>query len=557
MADAALPAVTRNAALGSFGTIPVLSHGMTFREMGSYGLRQFGGYVREEFLPQLQGRQGATVYREMQDNSAIIGGMIFAINATMRKVSWRVTAASDKPEAVEAADFAESLKEDMAMTWEDVIAEGLSMVTYGYAPMELIYKRRLGYDPGVMPLRPGKKLPKSRYDDAKVGWDKIAIRGQDTVIKWFFDEDGDWLGLTQQPWVGPILDVPREKLLLFRPSQHKNNPEGRSVLRNAYRSYYMVKRLEEQEAILFERLGGIPVIKVPGQLIEAAGNGDAQAALTLNSYKAIAINLRVDEQMGVVLPSDVYTNQDGTGSHPMYSLELISPGGGKSGGSSADSNAIITRHNNSMMMSTLADFLMLGHGPNGTEALADSKKGMFFQGVEGYLNSMASVINMDGLSRIWELNALDPELMPKFEPDLAQELDLDILGTFIEKMASSGMAVFPNAALESALMDAAGLPDINDPSALDILSAADGEDEDEPVHIVGPLADAKSEELAPTPAPVIAPGGPGAGKPVVPGSPKDTLKKMVDASLARRVLQKQGGKIDTMRAPIRRSVIAK
>ncbi|MFK5173489.1 hypothetical protein ACI3QN_13330, partial [Propionibacterium freudenreichii] len=71
----------------------------------------------------------------MSDNSAVIGGMIFAIQSTMRKVNWRVVAAADTPEAQEAADFAEGLKSEMSITWEDVIAEGLSMVQYGYAPM--------------------------------------------------------------------------------------------------------------------------------------------------------------------------------------------------------------------------------------------------------------------------------------------------------------------------------------------------------------------------------------------------------------------------------------
>lgn len=546
---------------GNFGPVPIMAQGMTFSTMGSYGLRAFGGYVREEFLPQLQGRQGATVYREMSDNSAVIGGMIFAIQSTMRKVQWRVVAAADTPEATEAAEFAEGLMDDMAETWEDFISDGLSMVTYGYAPMELCYKRRLGHDPGPMPLRPGKKLPRSRFDDGRIGWDKIAIRGQDTVFKWFFDEDGDWLGLTQQPYLGPLLDVPREKLLLFRPSQHKNNPEGRSVLRNAYRSYYMVKRLEEQEAILFERLGGIPVIKMPGAVLQAAEDGDADAINTLNGMKQIAMNLRIDEQMGVVFPSDVYENANGAGSQPMYSLELVAPGGGKGGGSAADSSAIINRHNNAMMMSTLADFLMLGHGPNGTEALADSKKGMFFQGVEGYLNSMGAVINNDGLTRLWDLNAMDHETKPMIEPDLAQELDLDVLGNFINRLATSGMAIFPNTALEAALMDAAGLPDINDPSAMVLLDDA----ADEPTAIVGPYADAKSEELAPTPAPVIAPGGPPGigGKPpgadIPPGSATEKLWKVMQASVARRVIRKQGNgtNINTRRAPVRRSVIAK
>lgn len=44
------------------------------------------------------------------------------------------------------------------------------------------------------------------------------------------------------------------------PHAAQEHPEGRSVIRNCYRSYYMVKRLDELEAILFERMAGFPVL---------------------------------------------------------------------------------------------------------------------------------------------------------------------------------------------------------------------------------------------------------------------------------------------------------
>jgi hypothetical protein len=32
--------------------------------------------------------------------------------------------------------------------------------------------------------------------------------------------------VTQQPWIGPLVDIPIEKGLLFRAKPYKNNPEG-------------------------------------------------------------------------------------------------------------------------------------------------------------------------------------------------------------------------------------------------------------------------------------------------------------------------------------------
>ena len=321
---------------GFYGTIPQMTAGMTFREVGVTGLRAWSGWVKEEFLPELVGRQGAQKYREMQNNSPIIHGILFAIKSTMRKVSWRVIPAGDdeanpSPEAREAADFTESCMNDMTHPWEELVDENLSMLPYGYAAHEIVYKRRLGRDPGTDPQDPmGLDLPKSEYDDGRVGWRKIPIRGQDTILKWFFDQNGEIKGVTQLPYVGRMVDIPVEKMLLFRPSAHKNNPEGLSILRSSYLPYYFVKRLQEQEAIVGERMGGVPVLYIPGSTFENAVN-DPKAAQALSIYKQLVTNVRIDEQMGAILPSDTYLDADGKRSTvKMYDFVLLTPQHGRS-----------------------------------------------------------------------------------------------------------------------------------------------------------------------------------------------------------------------------------
>lgn len=516
-----------NSFSGNSGPLPVMNAGMTFSEIGNSGLRAFGGWVREEFLPNLTGRQAQVIYREMRDNSPVVGGMIQAIEGVMRKSDWRVNPANDTPAAQEAADFVDSLRTDMGdRTWEDTVAEALSMVWAGFAPLEIVYKRRQGRQTGFQSN--GAVKASSKYTDGKIGWAKLPLRGQDTVLKWFFDPYGEVLGLTQQPYVGPVIDIPARKFLLFRPSAHKNNPEGRSALRNSYRPYFMVKRMEEQEAIMYERLSGVPVLKVPTSVMMAAKAGDPQSVALLNEIKAAAINIRIDEQMGIVLPSDPFPSAAGGYTNvPMYSVELMVPGGGKSGSASSGSDTVITRHQTNMLMSMIADFLTLGHGARGTQALATAKQDMFFQACEGFLNSAGAVFNNQGLDRLWELNGDDPDLMPEIVPDLAQRVDLDVLSNFILRLAQSGMPLFPNADLQSALMDSAGLPDIADTDAADFLY----DENQKPVPIVGPGAAA----LMPTPP---APGGGGFG--AGDGSPSDKLAKMIMGSWARRVV-KMGG----------------
>lgn len=461
---------------GSGWTMPTeLGYGMNFRDYGSYGLKQYSGWVREEFLRELQGQQAVTVYREMLDNSSVVGSMVFAITQAMRHVEWRVESASDKDgKGDEWTEFADSLRMDMSHTWEDFVAEALSMLGYGFSVHEIVYKRRLGRNPRGPLIKRGEytgpnkyEIPSSKFEDGRIGWRRLPIRGQDTILKWFFDQNGQVRGVTQQPWMGTLIDLPIEKLLLFRPTAHKNNPEGRSILRSAYRSYYFVKRLEEMEAILFERMAGFPIMYVPSQLMETAqGSGPdaAKAKMSLRAYKDIVTNARIDEQMGIVLPSDTYKDSDGkTSAVKMYDFQFLTPGGGKAKGG-IDVDKTITRHKIDMLMTALCDFIQMGHEVRGTNNLGTMKVDMFYSAIEGWLSGVTEVLNRYALPRLWAINGLDPSTMPQYRPDMPQRLDLDGLGAFINNLAAAGMALFPDEELEGYLRDAGGLPEVEDPA---------------------------------------------------------------------------------------------
>lgn len=447
------PAKSPNASGGSWGVAPQMNAGLRFADIGSTGLRAFSGWVREEFLPQLVGRQGARVYREMGDNSPIVGAVLFAITAVMRKVEWRTVPKDDSPEAQALADFCDSLRFDMSHTWEDFVVEALSMLRYGYAPHEIVYKLRAGKRPF------GAKQPSSKFSDGKIGWARLPLRGQETILKWFFDENGAAVGMTQQPWASTIVDIPMEKMLLFRPAQHKGNPEGYSILRTSYRSYYFIKRLEEQEAVLFERLSGIPVVKLPNALLEAAttaGPFQATAAASIAQWKKIVTNLRIDEQMGLLIPSDTFPGASGPSNVPMFEFKLETPQAGRA---NLDANTPIARHKQDILYSTMTDFILMGHTTRGAQNLAATKVDLFMGAVEGWLNAMAAVINRHGIPRVLALNGEDDDLAPEFVPDMAQRIDLDQLSNYVLRLSQAGMPLFPDPDLQNFMRDAAGLPE--------------------------------------------------------------------------------------------------
>jgi hypothetical protein len=419
-------------------------------EAGNTGLKVFGGYVVEEFEPNLRGLRGARMMREMWDTDPTIGAIIFVISQAIRKVQWHLSPADQSLPSLLAQEFFEGTMADMDHTWDDFISEVMSMFVWGYAPFEIVLKIRQGADAKDPRYR-------SRFDDGMIGVRKLAMRSQETILRWIMDADNnDILGVVQIPWTGGIRTIPAEKMLLFRTISFRNNPEGRSLMRNAYRPYYFRKRMEEIEAIGIERdLAGLPVLKIPAELIAAANSGsDPKASATLAAYKNMIINIRRNTQEGVVLPGD--TDQHGK---PLFDLTLLHSGGQRQ----FDTSVIINRYTQLIATTVMADFLLLGHtSRGGSQALGTSKVDMFYSAIEGMVQNIVSVLNSQLVPLLGTLNGIPSKNWPQFYADKAEQIDLGKLGAFINALAASGMQLFPNPNLEEYLYQVAGLPEPDD-----------------------------------------------------------------------------------------------
>ncbi|MCB6614658.1 hypothetical protein LI127_15610, partial [Anaerostipes hadrus] len=74
------------------------------------------------------------------------------------------------------------------------------------------------------------------------------IRSQDSLYQWEYDDEDNLIGMTQMPPPNfGLYTIPLEKAIHFRTRSRKGNPEGRSILRNAYRSWYFKKGIQEFE----------------------------------------------------------------------------------------------------------------------------------------------------------------------------------------------------------------------------------------------------------------------------------------------------------------------
>jgi hypothetical protein len=426
--------------------------------LGDTGLRQYGGYLAEEFLKELRGLNGAKTYREMQDNDPIVGAVLYAITMMIRQCKWNFQACDDSIEAETAKTFAEEVFNDMSVPFSTVIEEACTMFTYGYAPMEIIWKKRGGPDATDGASR-------SAYSDGKIGIRNISLRAQNTIVKWTIDPiDGSIDGMWQQPIARPMVMIPIEKLLLFRTTDERNNPEGRSALRTAYRPWYFKKRIEEIEGIGVERdLAGLPVAYIPGQYFDPSA--DAMQKQTLNAWKRLITQVRRDQQEGILLPSD----RDSHG-QLMFDIKLLSTGGSRT----FDTTKIIDRYNRAIATSVLADFIFLGQQSVGSFALSSDKTALFATAVGAFTQKIADTFNRHLLPRLWKLNGMELEYMPKLMPADLEKPNIAELGTYLQQLTGAGAQLFPDRDLENHLRDIAGLPpmpeeaseDEGDPSAV-------------------------------------------------------------------------------------------
>lgn len=207
-------------------------------EIGITGLNRVSGFVYEELLPELRGERGRKQVRMMIDESPVIGAILYTIEMLCRQVKFDFEAASESNEDLAAAEFARGVFfDDMSMTWQDTLAEILTMLPWGWEWSEVVYKQRLGESPGSYKDGAGivRALADSNYNDGKIGLRKLSPRAQETLFRWQFSDVGGIKAMVQlSPPYFKFVELPIEKSLLFRTTSRKNSPEGRSILRNAY-----------------------------------------------------------------------------------------------------------------------------------------------------------------------------------------------------------------------------------------------------------------------------------------------------------------------------------
>ena len=409
---------------------------INYKPIGVSGLKRYGPYIYEEFLPELRWPRAGKIYQEMSDNDSVIGSVLYLAEMLIRGVDWRVEPAGNSEEDIANAEFLKSCMDDMDTSWANVISEILSMLSYGFSFHEIVYKIRRG------PYESNAKY-RSRYTDGRIGWRCLPIRAQTSLDSWEFDDEGNVTAFIQrcEPDFN-LVRIPMSKGLLFRTRVSKDNPEGKSLLRNAYRSWFFKKHFEEIEGIGIERdLAGFPVLTAPENLDLWNDESADMVQLRAEAERLVA-SIRNDSEAGILLPHG-------------WELKLLTSGSSRQ----IDIGATIERYDNRIAITLLSDIILLGN-KSGSFALAETKQSLLAASLQSQLHNIADVFNTKAVPDLFRLNNVtDLSRLPKIVPTKIQTPTLSEVALVLRSM---GLNIAGDKELQQHLRRILCMPELDD-----------------------------------------------------------------------------------------------
>jgi hypothetical protein len=381
------------------------------------GLVSIKGKFHQESENEIESRLSGGRYKrefyKMSLSDPICGAILLSLTKIFQSADWK--AIND-----EKGILKKSLEN---VNWKAQLEDILTQFIFGYSVIEVTLKED---------------------EDGDVVWNKMYYRPQTTLDEWLYDREGNLTYVRQQSYnkhdpTGQVY-IPLHKCLHFKTTSTSNNPEGKSLFRNAYRDWYYKSNIEQIEAIGVERdLTGLPVLKAPEdiELTDEKGNLNAIGTWAYTTVR----NIKRNSQEGLVLPSG-------------WEFHLA----GSPGQRQFDLNDVINRYGNNIALSMLSQFLVLGvTNESGSFALAKEQSALFYIAVQGFADMLAEVVNTQfiGTKCLQKFNRLEKQ--PKLIPVGIEQIDTEDLGAFLARVLKFNL-ITPDDRLEEFIRNKIALP---------------------------------------------------------------------------------------------------
>lgn len=444
----------------------------------------------EELNDDLQGNLGYAIFDKMYRTDGDVRQVIAMSCNPIAAGTWTVVphgGKDAKPDAVEQAKFAEwALFEAMSPGWYSHIAEMLPALTrWGHVFYEVTWQTA-DHD-GKTRLVPRK----------------LDIRLPRTIVRYFQDRYGNLSSIVQYlpvpmsqltgsgrdvsrrasngEWLSPgEVELKMKDLLYYRVGGEGDNWEGVSLLRPAYKHWYLKDSIEKIDAIAQEREAvGIPICYPP------MGATPRQ----LEEMELVLAAMRTNDQGYIVAPGPKAGTgaQEGQG----WLIEVI---GYDKNGSGRDPGPSLEYHTQKIAAAFIAEFMRLGHGQSGARATAQVQADPFLMSIEALAGVIEEAVQ-PLVDQIVAYNFPNAKHPPKLKMSLVDSTSLSQLADFVLKLTQVG-AILPDKELEEFLRERADLPP-SDPEAVKKRGKKDDEIRREIVQGAGPNGDAPGSNQKP------------------------------------------------------------
>ena len=412
---------------------------ITETEIGNTGLSLKGvsGKIEEDLSKLWKGKKKKEFISEMKANDPYCSAWINAKNAIALKPDWGIKPKEgvEEKNTQKAKEYAELIKgmlfNDMNMSFNSFILNSVTMAEYGFALSEIVLKKRNG--------KTDNSMTSSLYNDGLFGIAKLAPRWQNSITKWDIDNNGNIENVYQKGDFANDIKIPYKKVLHFVMNGYNGNPEGESVLRGAFVSYYNKKNIERIQRETFERgFSGILDIQVPPRYLSKKILSN-EALEVRKNLEAFMKNVKQGKEAGIIRPF----SKD-------FVIELIQ---GKTG-TGLDPDKMIDRYNTEIVLCLLSDSFM-GKSKVYQGASGEQTKTKLYKSFIGIiLDEIKEQVNKKLIPMLFEVNNLDAELMPYLDYGNLDDLDLQAVSWFIQSVAkTAGPLITPTYELNNYLLD--------------------------------------------------------------------------------------------------------
>lgn len=376
--------------------------------IGASGTVDYKGFLQQdEYNPDLVGQQGIEAWDKMLRSDGSVQEAVEHIFSPIKNATVTVEPPDnpDEQELVATALVEAAFFDTLNQPFVEYLDQALDYLSFGHQLFELswqVVEQELRYTlPGEFDVDPatGRRTPKTVTVPSQqwIVWDRFEQRLQKTIIQW--NQHGGRLESVVQTTFKDdsyvTVTIPATQLLLLINKRRGDQFTGRSILRAAYKPWYLKELIERVEAVALERWGvGIPIAYPPSSARDDAA--------VIDRLEQILTDLKGGESTYIVAPGPKQTT--GPNGQEGYLFEIMSPSG-----TPPDFSSAKQYHRSEIKAAVLARFAELGHAQTGARSTGDTQSKVWYDALHAVARYLQDVhqapirqlvdANLPGISR--------------------------------------------------------------------------------------------------------------------------------------------------------------